>query len=101
MLPYLSKKDCLLLKYNSSKDQLHTSLFYSTCNFKDKVCNTIINSCSCENVVSTKVVEKLQLKLERHHKPYKLNWLNQDTKVIIERSCVVSFSISKIKFDNV
>jgi len=27
--------------------------------------------------------------------------LNQDTKVIIEKSCVVSFSISKIKFDNI
>jgi hypothetical protein len=37
----------------------------------------------------------------KHPKSYKLNSLNQDTKVIIEKSCVVSFSISKIKFDNI
>ncbi|KAE8720267.1 hypothetical protein F3Y22_tig00020999pilonHSYRG00012 [Hibiscus syriacus] len=31
----------------------------------------------CENVVSEEVVQKLQLKTDRHPKPYKLSWLNK------------------------
>jgi hypothetical protein len=61
----------------------------------------IINGYSCENVVLIKVVQKLQHKIKKHPKSYKLNSLNQDIKVIIEKSCVVSFYISKINFDNV
>ncbi|KAE8672984.1 hypothetical protein F3Y22_tig00111832pilonHSYRG00073 [Hibiscus syriacus] len=34
----------------------------------------------CENVVSKEVVQKLQLKTDRHLKPYKLSWLNKGSE---------------------
>ncbi|KAE8729552.1 hypothetical protein F3Y22_tig00003518pilonHSYRG00008 [Hibiscus syriacus] len=35
----------------------------------------------CENVVSEEVVQKLQLKTDRHPKPYKLSWLNKGNEI--------------------
>ncbi|XP_022854005.1 uncharacterized protein LOC111375418 [Olea europaea var. sylvestris] len=46
--------------------------------FADKVCKLIIDSGSCKNVVSEEAIQKLQLKTDRHPKPYKLSWLNKD-----------------------
>jgi hypothetical protein len=55
MLPYLSKKASLLVKLIRVRtDRLHTSLFYLTCNFNDKIHDMIINGYNCENVVLTK-----------------------------------------------
>ncbi|XP_022871977.1 uncharacterized protein LOC111391064 [Olea europaea var. sylvestris] len=51
-----------------------------TKSFADKVCNLIIDSGSCENVVYEEAIEKLQLKMDRHPKPYKLSWLNKGSE---------------------
>ncbi|XP_042953496.1 uncharacterized protein LOC122290046 [Carya illinoinensis] len=66
----------------------------------DKVCKMIIDSDSCENVVSEEVVQKLQLKTDRHPKPYKLSWLNKGSEVTVDRRCLVPFSIGRKYFDN-
>ena len=59
----------------------------------------IIDSDSCKNVVSTYVLEKLQLKIEKHHTPNKLKWLNEDNKVIMEMvSLNILFFIGKKYF---
>jgi hypothetical protein len=39
----------------------------------------MIDSGSYENIVSAEVIEKLQFKIEKHLKTYKLKWLNQDS----------------------
>jgi len=56
---------------------LRTNIFHTTCTVVDKVCKMTIDSGSCENVVSDEAVQKLQLKTERHPKPYKLSWLSK------------------------
>jgi len=66
----------------------------------DKVCKMIIDNGSCENVVSDEAVQKLQLKTERHPKPYKLSWLSKGIEVKVDRRCLVSFSVGKKYFDN-
>ncbi|XP_022864288.1 uncharacterized protein LOC111384260 [Olea europaea var. sylvestris] len=53
----------------------------------DKVCKLIIDSGSCENVVSEEAIEKLQLKMDRHPKPYKLFWLNKGSEHQREENC--------------
>ncbi|XP_022875589.1 uncharacterized protein LOC111394033 [Olea europaea var. sylvestris] len=94
------RKSLLTPKGDSGDDWLRTNIFHTTCTVADKVCKLIIDSGSCENVVSEEVIEKLQLKMDCHPKPYKLSWLNKGSEVTIEKRCLVSFSIGKKYFDN-
>ncbi|KAE8702634.1 putative CCCH-type zinc finger family protein [Hibiscus syriacus] len=95
------RKSLLTPKGDSGDDWLRTNIFHMTCTVADKVCKMIIDSGSCENVVSEEVVQKLQLKMDRHPKPYKLSWLNKGSEVTVDRRCLVSFSIGRKYFDNV
>ncbi|KAE8700504.1 putative CCCH-type zinc finger family protein [Hibiscus syriacus] len=74
------RKSLLTPKGDSGDDWLRTNIFHTTCTVADKVCKMIIDSGSCENVVSEEVVQKLQLKTDRHPKPYKLSWLNKGSE---------------------
>ncbi|GJR66146.1 DNA gyrase subunit B, chloroplastic/mitochondrial [Tanacetum coccineum] len=68
---------------------------------RDKVCKLIIDSGSCENVISQDAVEKLNLKQEKHPKPYKLSWFKKGNEVNVDTRCLVSFLIGRKYFDNV
>ena len=65
-----------------------------------KVCGLIIDSGSCENVVSEEVVQKLGLATEKHPNPYKLSWLKKGNEVTVSKCCLVSFSIGLKYKDN-
>ncbi|GJV27055.1 putative reverse transcriptase domain-containing protein [Tanacetum coccineum] len=65
-------KSLLLPKDEESGDWPRNNIFHTTCTIKDKVCKLIIDSSSCENVISRDAGEKLNLKQEKHLKPYKL-----------------------------
>nr|GEU42865.1 reverse transcriptase domain-containing protein [Tanacetum cinerariifolium] len=62
-------------KYDSDGDELMyewrwNNIFRTKCTSKGKVCNIIIDEGSCENVVSTYMVEKLALKTEKYQEGY-------------------------------
>ncbi|KAE8701689.1 hypothetical protein F3Y22_tig00110515pilonHSYRG00071 [Hibiscus syriacus] len=78
------RKSLLTPKGDSGDDWLRTNIFHMTCTVADKVCKMIIDSDNCENVVSEEVVQKLQLKTDRHPKPYKLSWLNKGSEILDE-----------------
>ena len=59
------------------KSVQRNSLFRTTCKTKDRVCKVIIDSGSTDNLVSTKMVEKLELKTTAHPNPYKVSWLQK------------------------
>ena len=61
----------------------------------------IIDGGSCENVISTTIVEKLGLKTVEHPQPYKLSWLKKGNEVKVSRRCLVQFSIGKKYTDEV
>nr|GEX11574.1 putative reverse transcriptase domain-containing protein [Tanacetum cinerariifolium] len=67
------RKSLLLPKEEEKDEWLRSNIFHMTCTIKDKVCKLIIDSGSCENVVSWEAVDKLNLKEEKHPKPYKLS----------------------------
>jgi hypothetical protein len=94
------RKSLLTPKGDSGDDWLRTNIFHTTCTVADKVCKLIIDSGSCENVVSEEAVQKLQLKTDRHPRPYKLSWLSKGSAVSVEKRCLVSFSIGRKYFDN-
>ena len=53
------------------------SLFRTNCKTKDRVCKVIIDSGSIDNLVSTEMVEKLELETTAHLEPYKVSWLQK------------------------
>jgi hypothetical protein len=67
------RKSLLTIKDDFEEDWLRTNIFHTTCTIAEQVCKVIIDSGSCENVVSDDAVKKLQLKIDRHPKPYKLS----------------------------
>ncbi|XP_019056297.1 PREDICTED: LOW QUALITY PROTEIN: uncharacterized protein LOC109116034 [Tarenaya hassleriana] len=71
------------------------NIFYTRCVVKDKVCSLIIDSGSCTNVASNSLVEKLGLLTQKHPKPYKLQWLNDNGETKVHRQVKVPFRIGK------
>jgi hypothetical protein len=53
------------------------SLFRTACKTKDRVCRMIIDSGRTDNLVSTEMVEKLELETTAHSKSYKVSWLQK------------------------
>jgi hypothetical protein len=53
------------------------NLFRTACKTNGRVCKVIIDSGSMDNLVSTEVVEKLELETTAHPKPYKVSWLQR------------------------
>ena len=53
------------------------SLFQAACKTKDRVCKVIVDSGSTDNLVSTEMVEKMELETTDHPSPYKVSWLQR------------------------
>ncbi|GJS16697.1 RNA-directed DNA polymerase [Tanacetum coccineum] len=80
---------------------LRNNIFRTKCTSKGKICDMIIDGGSCENVVSTYMVEKLGMKTEDHPEPYQLTWLKKGNTVKVSKRCLVQFSIGKSYKDEV
>jgi hypothetical protein len=83
------------------EDWRRTALFRSSCTIAGKVCQLIIDSGSCENVLSELAVQKLGLTPEKHPKPYKLAWLNKSTGITVSHRVLLSFSIGPTYSDEI
>jgi len=73
------------------------NLFRTTCKTKDRVCKVIVDSGSTNNLVSTKMVEKLELETGAHPSPYKVSWLQTGHQVAVTKHCLVEFKIGGYK----
>lgn len=73
------------------------NIFYTRCHVKDRVCGLIIDGGSCVNVASKLMVDELGLHTQKHHKPYKLRWLNECGEVKVNKQVLVSFCIGKYR----
>ena len=62
-------------------EQQHKNIFHTRCHVNNKVCSLIIDGCSCTNVSSALLVEKLQLQTLKNPRPHKLQWLNDSGEV--------------------
>ncbi|XP_076898116.1 uncharacterized protein LOC143551604 [Bidens hawaiensis] len=80
---------------------LKHNIFHSTCTILGKVCTFVIDSGSCDNMISEEAVQKVALKTESHHKPYKLQWLKKGGEVTVSKKALVSFSIGTTYKDDV
>ncbi|GJZ92201.1 reverse transcriptase domain-containing protein [Tanacetum coccineum] len=74
---------------------LRNNIFRTKCTSKGKIYDVIIDEGSCENVVSTYMVEKLGMKTKDHPESYQLTWLKKENTVKFNKRCLVQFSIGK------
>lgn len=86
---------------NKEEPWLRRNIFHTRCTSAGKVCDVIIDNGSCENVVSSYMVEKLDLPTQSHPYPYKLHWLNKGSTVKVDKRCLVTFSIGQKYQDQV
>ena len=84
---------------NPDTKQMH-QIFYSRCSVKNKVCNLIINS-SCENIVSTALVDYLKLEIEPHPHSYTIGWIKKGPDINVTNLCHVPILIGKFYQDSV
>jgi hypothetical protein len=56
-------------------------LFRTTCKTKDRECKVIVDSGSTDNLVSTEMVENMELETIVHPSPYKVLWLQKGHQV--------------------
>jgi len=72
------------------------NIFHGGCLINDKICLFIIDSGSCVNMASPRVVDKLGLKTIPHAKPYKLSWLKEEDNKITKQ-VPINFSIGNFR----
>jgi hypothetical protein len=68
-------------------------LFRMACTAKDRKCKVIVDSGSTGNLISTEMVEKLELTMTKHPSPYKVSWLQKGHRVSVTKQCLVKFKI--------
>ncbi|GAB2284116.1 hypothetical protein Dimus_039649 [Dionaea muscipula] len=71
------------------------NIFYTHAHVKDKICSVMVDWESQTNVASTTLVTKLGLPTSNHHKPYKLQWLNNCGEIRVHRQVSVPFLIGR------
>jgi hypothetical protein len=73
----MMRKILLKLEKEIEEPVQRTSMFRTTYKTKDIVYKVIIDSGSIDNLVSTDMVEKMELKTTTHPNPYKVSWLQK------------------------
>ncbi|KAG7527866.1 Retrotransposon gag domain, partial [Arabidopsis suecica] len=85
----------LSLQTKSEEQEQRENLFHTRCHVQGKVCSLIIDGGSCTNVASESMVKKLGLKVEKHPRPYNLQWLNDSGEMRVKKQVLVPLSIGK------
>jgi hypothetical protein len=70
------------------KSVQRNSLFRTAYKTKDRICKVIIDNGSTDNLVSTEIVEKLELETTAHPNPYKFSWLQKGHWVMVSKQCL-------------
>jgi hypothetical protein len=89
----MMRKVLLKLEVEVKNPVQRKNLFMTTCKTKDRVCKVIIDSGNIDNLVSTKMVEKLELETTAHPDPYKVSWLQKGHQVMVTKQCLFEFKI--------
>jgi hypothetical protein len=73
------------------------NLFWTACKTKDRVCKVIMDNGGTDNLVSTNMVENLELETIEHPSPYRVSWLQKGHQVNVTKQCLVEFKIGGYK----
>jgi hypothetical protein len=70
-----------------------TRLFRTTCKTKGWKCKVIMDNESTDNLVSTEMVEKIELETTDHPSAYKVSWIQKGHQVSVTKQCLVEVKI--------
>lgn len=70
-------------------------IFESKCTVNGKVCKLVIDSCSCENLISQNLVSHLKLETQDHPNPYNIGWIEKGVNMRITKQCNLPLSLGK------
>jgi len=73
------------------------NIFHTRCKVFEHVSSLIVDSGSCCNCCSTRMVEKLNVQIIPHPKPYKLQWINEDGELVLDKKVKVQLSMGNYK----
>ena len=73
------------------------NIFHTRCNVLENICSLIVDSGSSCNCCSARMLEKLNLQVVPHPKPYKLQWLNENGELSVDKQVEIKFSIWNYK----
>ena len=90
---YPEQGEALLLRKVIDKSVQRRSLFRIVCKVEGKCCKLIVDSGSTDNLVSTEMVDKMNLRKTIHPEPYRVVWLHDDHQVIVNEQFQVKFHI--------
>jgi hypothetical protein len=76
----MMRKVLLKLEKELENPSQRNSLFQTACKTKDRVCKVIVDNGSTDNLVSTEMVEKMELDTVVHPIPYRVSSLQKDIR---------------------
>ena len=82
---------------STSIETQRENIFHTRCNVLENICSLIVDSGSSCNCCSARMVEKLKLQVVPHPKPYKLQWLNENGELHVDKQVEIKFSIGNYK----
>ena len=82
----------MLTPTQEENNQCH-QFFRMWCTISGKLFELIIDSGSCENIISREAVRLLRLPVEKHLNPYTIGWIKATEKIEVKEKCKVPFSI--------
>jgi len=81
---------------STNQETQRENIFHTRCKVCENVCFLIVDSGSSYNCCSVRMVEKLNLQLIPHPKPYKIEWINEDGELIVDPQVKVEFFCGKL-----
>ena len=73
----------------------HENIFYTKCHVEGKTCGLIIDSGGCVNIASQYMVDKLNLSVIPHSRPYTLHCFKENSGVKVNQQVLVSINLGK------
>ena len=84
----------MLTPKQEENNQRH-QLFQTRCTISGKLFELIIDSGSCENIISREAMKLFGLLVEKHPNPYIIGWIKTAEKIEVKERCKVPFFIGK------
>ena len=94
--PQLFVVRCAYSQPKEKEDWRRTSIFQTLTKIGGKTCKVIVDSGSCINAVSSKVLEKVGLKAVPHPHPYNVSWIDTTT-LEVKQCCLVPIDFNLYK----
>uniref|UniRef100_A0A151UDV5 Uncharacterized protein n=1 Tax=Cajanus cajan TaxID=3821 RepID=A0A151UDV5_CAJCA len=73
------------------------NLFHTRCKVLENIYSLIVDSGSSSNFCSTRLIDKLALTTKPHPKPYKMKWINEERRIVVNQQASIPISIGKYK----